>query len=76
MANDKVTWSELRKLVAQNSNITEQESGDFLNALLDAIAAGLKEDKQVKIKGIGTFSLKSVAPRKSINIATGESFII
>ena len=76
MANDKVTWSELRKLVAQNSNITEQESGDFLNALLDAITAGLKEDKQVKIKGIGTFSLKSVAPRKSINIATGESFII
>lgn len=76
MANDKVTWSELRKLVAQNSNITEPESGDFLNALLDAITAGLKKDKQVKIKGIGTFSLKSVAPRKSINIATGDSFII
>ncbi len=76
MANDKLTWVELRKAVAQAANLTEQETGQFLNALLDALVEGLKEDKQVKIKGIGTFSLKSVAPRKSVNIATGETFTI
>lgn len=76
MANDKLTWVELRKAVAQSANLTEQETGQFLNALLDALVEGLKEDKQVKIKGIGTFSLKSVAPRKSVNIATGETFTI
>ena len=76
MANDKLTWVELRKAVAQAANLTEQETGQFLNALLDALVEGLKEDKQVKIKGIGTFSLKAVAPRKSVNIATGETFTI
>ena len=76
MANDKVTWTELRKAVAQMAGTSEQEAGVFLNALLEAMMDGLKTDKQVKIKGIGTFSLKPVAPRKSVNIATGEEIII
>ena len=76
MANDKLTWVELRKVVAETANISEQEAGQFLNALLEAVMAGLKADKQVKIKGIGTFALKAVAPRKSVNIATGETITI
>lgn len=76
MANDKMTWVELRKAVAQAANTTEQEADMFLNALLAEITNGLRTDKQVKVKGIGTFSLKWVAPRKSVNIATGEAFVI
>lgn len=76
MANNKLTWVELRKAVAQTANISEQEAGQFLSALLDGIIEGIKTDKHVKIKGIGTFSLKAVAPRKSVNIATGDTFTI
>ena len=76
MANEKLTWLELRKAVAEYANISEQEAGQFLNALLDGVIEGLKVDKQVKIKGLGSFSLKAVAPRKSVNIATGETFTI
>lgn len=76
MANEKLTWLELRKAVAEYANISEQEAGQFLNALLDGVIEGLKADKQVKIKGLGSFSLKAVAPRKSVNIATGETFTI
>jgi nucleoid DNA-binding protein len=76
MANDKLTWLELRKAVAEHANTSEQEAGAFLSALLDSITEGLKSDKQVKIKGLGSFSLKAIAPRKSVNIATGEEFII
>lgn len=76
MANDKLTWVELRKVVAETAHISEQEAGQFLNALLESVMEGLKADKQVKIKGIGTFALKAVAPRKSVNIATGESITI
>ena len=76
MANEKLTWLELRKAVAEYANISEQEAGQFLNALLDGVIEGLKGDKQVKIKGLGSFSLKAVAPRKSVNIATGETFTI
>lgn len=76
MANDKLTWTELRKAVAEYANTSEQEAGQFLNALLEGVVEGLKTDKQVKIKGLGSFSLKAVAPRKSVNIATGETFTI
>ena len=30
MANDKITWVELRKLVAQNTGLSEQEVNLFL----------------------------------------------
>jgi nucleoid DNA-binding protein/phage tail protein X len=76
MANDKLTWQELRKAVAEQANTSEQEAGQFLNALLNGLVEGLKKDKQVKVKGLGNFSLKAVAPRKSVNIATGEAFTI
>ena len=76
MANDKLTWTELRKAVAEYANTSEQEAGQFLNALLEGIVEGLKADKQVKIKGLGSFGLKAIAPRKSVNIATGEAFTI
>ena len=76
MANEKLTWAELRKAVAQMAGVSEQESEQFLSALVDATLKGLKDDKQVKIKGIGTFALKAIAPRKSVNIATGEEFVI
>ena len=76
MANEKITWSELRKAVAEMAGTSEQEATNFLNALVDAILVGLKEDQQVKVKGIGTFALKAMAARKSVNIATGEEFVI
>ena len=76
MANDKLTWQELRKAVAEQANTSEHEAGQFLNALLNGVVGGLKQDKQVKIKGLGNFALKAVAPRKSVNIATGEAFTI
>jgi nucleoid DNA-binding protein len=76
MANEKLTWLELRKAVAEYANTSEQEAEQFLDALLDGIVEGLKTDKQVKIKGLGNFSLKAVAPRKSVNIATGEAYTI
>ena len=76
MANEKITWSELLKAVAEMAGTSEQEATNFLNALVDAILVGLKEDQQVKVKGIGTFALKAMAARKSVNIATGEEFTI
>lgn len=76
MANEKMTWTELRKAVAEMAGTSEQEATTFLNALVDAILVGLKEDQQVKVKGIGTFALKAMAARKSVNIATGEEFTI
>ncbi len=76
MATDKLTWADLRAAVAQAAGCSEQEAGRFLTAFIEGITEGLQQDKQVRLKGIGTFALKSVAPRRSVNIATGETFVI
>ena len=76
MANNKLTWQELRNAVVERANCTEQEAESFLAALSESVVEGLKSDKQVKIKGLGSFGLKAVAARKSVNIATGEDIVI
>ena len=73
---DKVSWSELRRLLAQRTGVSEKEANAFLNALNAQIIEALKQDKQVKINGLGTFRLQSVAPRRSVNISSGESITI
>lgn len=76
MAVDKITLVDLRKALAQQEQIDESTAGTFLSELLAAIVEGLKQDKQVRINGLGTFKLQWVEPRKSVNISTGEPIII
>ncbi len=76
MAEDKLTIATLRKILAQKADCTEDVAGTFLTSLFPVIIAGLKEDKQVRINGLGTFKLQWNEPRKSVNIRTGETIVI
>ncbi len=76
MAEDKLTLASLRKALAQKVGCTEDVAGTFLTHLFPVIVTGLKEDKQVRINGLGTFKLQWNEPRKSVNIRTGESIVI
>ncbi len=76
MAEDKLTLASLRKALAQKVGCTEDVAGTFLTHLFPVIVTGLKEDKQVRINGLGTFKLQWNEPRKSVNIRTGESIMI
>ena len=73
---EKVTWTELRKAIAERMNADEKEVAAFMNALVPTITKALREDRQVRIANLGTFKLQSIAPRKSVNVATGESFTL
>ena len=73
---DKLSWTELRRLLANRAGVSEKEANLFLNAFNAQIVEALKQDKQVKINGLGTFKLQAVAPRKSVNVTTGEEIII
>ena len=73
---EKLSWTELRRLLAARSGVSEKTAGMFLNALAAQLMEGLRADKQVKINGLGTFKLQEVAPRKSVNVSTGEEIII
>lgn len=73
---EKLSWTDLRRVLAKRAGVSEKEANAFLSALTDELVVALKEDKQVKINGLGMFKLQAVAPRKSVNVATGEEFVI
>ncbi len=73
---ENITLVNLRKALCAQANVTEKVADEFLRALLEAIGDGLKTDNEVTVNGLGTFRLQEVAPRESINIATGERFEI
>lgn len=73
---DKMSMTDLRRAVVVRTGATEQEISTFHNALKEQIVEALRKDKQVKINGLGTFRLQAIAPRKSVNIATGETITI
>ena len=73
---EKLSWTELRRSLASRAGVSEKEANAFLTALNAEIVEALKTDKQVKINGLGIFKLQAVAPRKSVNVATGEAITI
>ena len=76
MAENKLIWSELRRTLAERANVSEKDATSFLNAFQSQIVEALKQDKQVKINGLGTFRLQPVAARKSVDVNTGEEITI
>ena len=73
---EKLSWTELRRAIAARAGVSEKTAGAFLNALTSQLLEGLRTDKTVKINGLGTFKLQAVAPRKSVNVKTGEEIVI
>lgn len=73
---EKLSWTELRHAIAQRVGVSEKQAGAFLAAFQEQLTEGLRKDKLVKINGLGTFKLQAVAPRKSVNVSTGEQIII
>lgn len=58
------------------TDATEREAALFLRVLVEQITEGLRSGEQIKINGLGTFRLQEMAPRKSVNVNTGEPIII
>ena len=73
---DKLSWTDLRHALALRAGVSEKKAGAFLSAFQDQLIEVLKTDKQVKINGLGTFKVQAVAPRKSVDVNTGEEIII
>ena len=48
----------------------------FVDTFFAIISSELKNGRQVKVKGLGTFKVQSVKPRESVNVNTGERVLI
>lgn len=76
MADNKLNNVHLRQAIIDRTDATEREANLFLRVLVEQIIAGLQGGEQIKINGLGTFRLQEMAPRKSVNVNTGEPIII
>ena len=74
--NNRITFPELVEQVAQCANTSKRMSELFLKELFATISQSLINGESVKVKGIGSFKLTEVSPRKSVNVNTGEEINI
>ena len=74
--NERLTIQDLIDLLAAKQGISKKDAEVFVKEFFLLIEQALEKDKNVKIKGLGTFKLIDVDSRESVNINTGERFQI
>lgn len=74
--SDRVGLKELAHILVVKNHLTTKEAETFVTLLFETLNEGLKQDKLVKIKGLGTFKVTSISARKSIDVNTGEPILI
>lgn len=73
---DKITLPSLITLLSEKTGKSKRLCEDFLREFFGTLVNTLGEGENVKIKGIGTFKVVEVEPRKSVNVNTGEEMEI
>ena len=71
-----IKLTDLAAVLVEKAELTKREADFFIPLFIDVLTTGLKSDKQVKIKGLGTFKVTAVSPRESVDVNTGERIII
>ena len=72
----KVTVQMIADAMADKLGLTRKSADAFSKAFWNVIIEGLDADGIVRIKGFGTFKLVDISSRESVNVATGERFVI
>ena len=72
----KVTIAELASILMEKHGLKRTEAELFIRQFVGVINDGLKNDKSVKVKGLGTFKVQAVSARKSVDVNTGEAIVI
>lgn len=65
--------SELVKELAEENNISAEESAMFVEMFFDSVREALLEDGRVEIRGFGSFKIKSYKGYTGRNPKTGQS---
>ncbi|MCD8203144.1 MAG: HU family DNA-binding protein [Prevotella sp.] len=73
---NRISIQEIASALVKKHGLSAGDAEKFVTALFDVINDGLHYDKIVKIKGLGTFKVIDVRDRESVNVNTGERFVI
>ena len=67
---------DLARFLVEKHGIKLADAELFISLMTEIINEGVHRERQVKIKGLGTFKLMSVSSRESIDVNTGERIVI
>ena len=67
---------DLARCLVEKHGIKLADAELFIALMTEIINEGVHRERQVKIKGLGTFKLTSVSSRESIDVNTGERIVI
>lgn len=69
--------ADIANTLAARHELSQADANAFVTALFSVIEDGLRtDDRQVKVKSLGTFKVTSVSPRESVDVNTGERIVI
>lgn len=71
-----INIKDIARILATRHSISNADADTFVQMIVEVINEGLFQDRQVKIKGFGTFKLQMVKERTSVNVNTGEKVVI
>ena len=73
---ERISIQDLSAILVDKCGLKKKEAERFASVAFEVVKDGLKEDRQVKIKGLGTFKVVNIESRESINVNTGERVVI
>lgn len=68
-----MTKAELVEFMAEKADLTKADAGRALEAMIEGVTKGLKENGKVTLVGFGTFTAKKREAREGRNPQTGET---
>ena len=68
-----MTKAELVDFIAEKADLTKADAGRALDAMVEGVTKGLKENGKVTLVGFGTFSAKKREARTGRNPQTGDA---
>ncbi len=68
-----MTKAELVEQVAEQINLTKQQTETIVNILLDSITEALSQGDKVELRGFGSFRIRGRNPRNGRNPKTGDA---
>lgn len=74
--NQKINFPELVELLARKNNGSKREAENFLRELMSLMVDTISSGEQLRINGLGTFKPIWVEDRASVNVRTGEPYLI
>ena len=72
----KTSISSLAKSVSSKKGLTVAEAERFITKMFEVAKEGIQEDKQLKVRWLGTFKVTTVKERESVDVNTGDRILI